>query len=166
MTNDVAIIRRRDSSVRPLRGASRRWRWASTRYSPRWPMPASSGRTSVLPPAAVGQSPTPDAIVGMVGLFRHPPSQNVFNACATSAQCSEGLRLTESGWATTTSASQSAWTSTPAVAFTRGSGPGGAWPAWYAENGQYLTTQFFGMKANRYLHDHGHLAPDAGEGGE
>ncbi len=27
-------------------------------------------------------------------------------------------------------------------------------PSWYAENGQYLTTQFFGMKANRYLHDH------------
>ena len=27
-------------------------------------------------------------------------------------------------------------------------------PKWYAENGQYLTTQFFGMKANRYLHDH------------
>ena len=49
-------------------------------------------------------------------------------------------------------------------------------PSWYAENGQYFTTQFFGvesrsflpgiwlaperirvqcMKANRYLHDHG-----------
>jgi acetyl-CoA acetyltransferase len=28
-------------------------------------------------------------------------------------------------------------------------------PSWYAQNGQYLTTQFFGMKANRYLHDHG-----------
>ena len=28
-------------------------------------------------------------------------------------------------------------------------------PSWYAENGQYLTTKFFGMKANRYLHDHG-----------
>jgi acetyl-CoA acetyltransferase len=28
-------------------------------------------------------------------------------------------------------------------------------PSWYAENGQYLTTKFFGMKANRYLRDHG-----------
>jgi acetyl-CoA C-acetyltransferase len=28
-------------------------------------------------------------------------------------------------------------------------------PAWYAQNGQYLTTKFFGMKANRYLHEHG-----------
>ncbi len=28
-------------------------------------------------------------------------------------------------------------------------------PSWYAENGQFVTTKFFGMKANRYLHDHG-----------
>jgi acetyl-CoA acetyltransferase len=26
---------------------------------------------------------------------------------------------------------------------------------WYAENGQYVTTKFFGMKINRYMHDHG-----------
>jgi acetyl-CoA acetyltransferase len=30
-----------------------------------------------------------------------------------------------------------------------------ALPHWYAENGQFVTTQFFGMKANRYLNDHG-----------
>jgi len=30
-----------------------------------------------------------------------------------------------------------------------------ALPQWYAENGQFITTKFFGMKANRYLHDHG-----------
>jgi acetyl-CoA acetyltransferase len=28
-------------------------------------------------------------------------------------------------------------------------------PAWYGENGQYVTTKFFGMKINRYMHDHG-----------
>lgn len=28
-------------------------------------------------------------------------------------------------------------------------------PRWYAQNGHYLTTKFFGVKANRYLHDHG-----------
>jgi acetyl-CoA acetyltransferase len=28
-------------------------------------------------------------------------------------------------------------------------------PAWYGENGQYLTTKFFGMKINRYMHEHG-----------
>jgi acetyl-CoA acetyltransferase len=28
-------------------------------------------------------------------------------------------------------------------------------PAWYGEIGQFLTTKFFGMKINRYMHDHG-----------
>ena len=28
-------------------------------------------------------------------------------------------------------------------------------PAWYGENGQYVTTKFFGMKINKYMHDHG-----------
>ena len=27
-------------------------------------------------------------------------------------------------------------------------------PQWYGENGQYVTTKFFGMKINRYMHDH------------
>jgi acetyl-CoA acetyltransferase len=42
----------------------------------------------------------------------------------------------------------------PRGAFTEDPGLVGM-PQWYAENGQYLTTQFFGMKANRYLHEHG-----------
>ena len=28
-------------------------------------------------------------------------------------------------------------------------------PSWYGANGQFLTTKFFGMKINRYMHDHG-----------
>jgi acetyl-CoA acetyltransferase len=28
-------------------------------------------------------------------------------------------------------------------------------PSWYAEIGQFLTTKFFGLKINRYMHDHG-----------
>ena len=28
-------------------------------------------------------------------------------------------------------------------------------PAWYGEMGYFLTTKFFGMKINRYMHDHG-----------
>jgi acetyl-CoA acetyltransferase len=27
-------------------------------------------------------------------------------------------------------------------------------PAWYADNGQYVTTKYFGMKINKYMHDH------------
>jgi acetyl-CoA acetyltransferase len=30
-----------------------------------------------------------------------------------------------------------------------------ACPAWYGEVGQFLTTKFFGMKINKYMHDHG-----------
>ncbi|AZP82030.1 thiolase family protein [Mycobacterium avium] len=29
-----------------------------------------------------------------------------------------------------------------------------ALPQWYANNGQFVTTKFFGMKANKYIHDH------------
>ena len=28
-------------------------------------------------------------------------------------------------------------------------------PAWYGDNGQYVTTKFFGMKINKYMHDYG-----------
>jgi acetyl-CoA acetyltransferase len=61
---------------------------------------------------------------------------------------------TPSGWVTMTSVSPSAWTTTRAAPSPRSRHWSGV-PSWYAENGQYLTTKFFGMKANRYLHDHG-----------
>src|ERR1019366_147964 len=28
-------------------------------------------------------------------------------------------------------------------------------PAWYGDNGQFVTTKFFGMKINKYMHDYG-----------
>jgi acetyl-CoA C-acetyltransferase len=73
----------------------------------------------------------PDAIVGMVGLTGIPFT-NVFNACATAASAAKACAR---------------WN--PAGRLRH------RMPSWYAENGRYLTTQFFGMKANRYLHDHG-----------
>ena len=39
-----------------------------------------------------------------------------------------------------------------------------ACPSWYGELGQFLTTKFFGMKINKYMHDHGDLGGDAREG--
>ncbi len=36
---------------------------------------------------------------------------------------------------------------------------------WYGASGLALTTQFFGMKINRYMHEHGITQPDAREGG-
>jgi acetyl-CoA C-acetyltransferase len=105
--------------------------------------------------AATGGSWTvanPDAIVGMVGLSGIPFT-NVFNACATSASavkaCADGIRLGDYDIGIAVGLDKhprGAFTEDPALV---------GMPAWYAENGQYLTTQFFGMKANRYLHEHG-----------
>ena len=94
----------------------------------------------------------PDAIVGMVGLSGIPFT-NVFNACATAASatkvCADGIRLGDYDIGIAVGLDKH-----PRGAFTEDPGLVGM-PAWYAENGQYLTTQFFGMKANRYLHQHG-----------
>lgn len=94
----------------------------------------------------------PDAIVGMVGLSGIPFT-NVFNACATAASatkaCADGIRLGDHDIGIAVGMDKhprGAFTEDPALV---------GMPAWYAENGQYLTTQFFGMKANRYLHQHG-----------
>src|ERR1700734_1295576 len=104
---------------------------------------------------AVGGSWTvanPDAIVGMVGLTGIPFT-DVFNACATAASatkaCADGIRLGDYDIGIAVGMDKhprGAFTEDPALV---------GMPSWYAENGQYLTTQFFGMKANRYLHDHG-----------
>jgi acetyl-CoA C-acetyltransferase len=105
--------------------------------------------------AAAGGSWTvanPDAIVGMVGLSGIPFT-NVFNACATAASavkvCADGIRLGDYDIGIVVGLDKH-----PRGAFTEDPGLVGM-PSWYAENGQYLTTQFFGMKANRYLHEHG-----------
>jgi acetyl-CoA C-acetyltransferase len=94
----------------------------------------------------------PDAIVGMVGLTGIPFT-NVFNACATAASaakaCADGIRLGDYDIGIAIGLDKhprGAFTEDPALV---------GMPSWYAENGQYLTTKFFGMKANRYLHDHG-----------
>jgi acetyl-CoA acetyltransferase len=94
----------------------------------------------------------PDAIVGMVGLSGIPFT-NVFNACATAASaakaCADGIRLGDYDIGIAVGLDKhprGAFTEDPALV---------GMPRWYAENGQYLTTQFFGMKANRYLHEHG-----------
>src|SRR6202035_50854 len=94
----------------------------------------------------------PGAIRGMVGLTGIP-FINVFNACATAASaakaCADGIRLGDYDIGIAIGLDKhprGAFTEDPALV---------GMPRWYAENGQYLTTKFFGMKANRYLHDHG-----------
>ncbi|MGW4365824.1 thiolase family protein [Nocardia takedensis] len=94
----------------------------------------------------------PDAIVGLMGLTGIPFT-NVFNACATAASateaCADAIRLGKYDIGIAIGMDKH-----PRGAFTVDPTLVGM-PKWYGENGQYLTTQFFGMKANRYLHEHG-----------
>ena len=93
----------------------------------------------------------PDAVVRLVGLTGIP-FINVFNACATGATavqvCAENIRsgMYDIGIAIGMDKHpRGAFTADPAKL---------ALPAWYAENGQFVTTKFFGMKANRYMYEH------------
>ena len=94
----------------------------------------------------------PDAVTRLVGLTGIPFT-DVFNACATAASatqlCADTIRLGKYDIGIAVGMDKhprGAFTDDPAKL---------ALPAWYAENGQFLTTKFFGIKANRYLHDHG-----------
>jgi acetyl-CoA acetyltransferase len=94
----------------------------------------------------------PDAVTRLVGLTGIPFT-NVFNACATAATatqvCADTIRLGKYDIGIAIGIDKhprGAFTDDPAKL---------ALPGWYAENGQFVTTKFFGMKANRYIHDHG-----------
>jgi acetyl-CoA acetyltransferase len=93
----------------------------------------------------------PDAVTRLVGLTGITFT-NVFNACATGAsaiqQTADTIRLGKYDIGIAIGLDKhprGAFTDDPAKL---------ALPQWYAENGQFVTTKFFGMKANKYLHDH------------
>jgi acetyl-CoA acetyltransferase len=94
----------------------------------------------------------PDAVTRLVGLTGIPFT-NVFNACATAAsairQTADTIRLGKYDIGIAIGMDKhprGAFTDDPAKL---------ALPQWYAENGQFVTTKFFGMKANHYIHKHG-----------
>jgi len=94
----------------------------------------------------------PDAVTRLVGLTGIPFT-DVYNACATAATatqvCANIIRLGQYDIGIAIGLDKhprGAFTDDPAKF---------ALLHWYAENGQFVTTQFFGMKANRYLNDHG-----------
>jgi acetyl-CoA C-acetyltransferase len=98
----------------------------------------------------------PDAVTTLVGLTGIPFT-DVFNACATAAsaieQTSNTIRLGRYDIGIAVGMDKH-----PRGSFK--ADPGGTgMPAWYGENGQYVTTKFFGMKINRYMHDHGISSP-------
>ncbi len=88
------------------------------------------------------------SLIGLTGI----PFVNVFSACATGA-------------ATIQQAANAILAGTGDIVMAigtdkhaRGSFKGNPLltnvPAWYADNGQYVTTKFFGMKINKYMHDY------------
>ncbi|ONH30824.1 thiolase family protein [Pseudofrankia asymbiotica] len=94
----------------------------------------------------------PDAVTRLIGLTGIPFT-DVFNACATAASaiqlCADTIRLGKYDVGIAVGMDKH-----PRGAFTADPSMLGL-PAWYAENGQFVTTQFFGIKANRYIHEHG-----------
>ena len=94
----------------------------------------------------------PDAMMSLLGLTGIPFT-DVFNACATAASSIEltadAIRLGKYDLGIAIGMDKhprGAFVADPAML---------GLPAWYGDNGQYLTTKFFGMKINRYMHDHG-----------
>jgi acetyl-CoA acetyltransferase len=97
-----------------------------------------------------------DAVTRLVGLTGITFT-NVFNACATSAsaiqQTADTIRLGKYDIGIAVGLDKhprGAFTDEPACL---------GLPRWYGENGQFVTTKFFGMKANHYLHEHG-ISPE------
>jgi acetyl-CoA acetyltransferase len=94
----------------------------------------------------------PDAIVGRLGLTG-VPLWGVFNGCATAGTAvAMAARAIETGALDIAIAigmdkhPRGAFAADPSVA---------GIPSWYGQTGMFLTTHFFGMKINRYMHDHG-----------
>jgi acetyl-CoA acetyltransferase len=94
----------------------------------------------------------PDAVVALLGLTGIP-FNNVYNGCATAASAltlaANAIRLGEHDLGIAIGMDKhlpGAFHADPNLY---------ACPTWYGEVGQFLTTKFFGMKINKYMHDHG-----------
>jgi acetyl-CoA acetyltransferase len=94
----------------------------------------------------------PDAVTGRLGLTGIP-FMDVYNGCATSASAlkltADAIRSGQYDIGVAVGMDKHA-----AGAFTSDPVDYGA-PTWYGEVGHFLTTKFFAMKINRYMHDHG-----------
>ena len=94
----------------------------------------------------------PDAVVAQLGLTGIP-FMDVYNGCATAATALEmtadAIRFGKYDLGVAVGMDKhlpGAFTADP-VHYNA--------PSWYGEIGQFLTTKFFGMKINRYMHEHG-----------
>lgn len=94
----------------------------------------------------------PDAVVALLGLTGIP-FNNVYNGCATAASsltlAANAIRLGEYDLGIAIGMDKhlpGAFHADPTLY---------ACPSWYGELGHFLTPKYFGMKINKYMHDHG-----------
>ena len=94
----------------------------------------------------------PDAVVALLGLTGIPFT-DVYNGCATAASAltlaANTIRLGDHELGIAVGMDKhlpGAFSADPRLY---------ACPSWYGEVGQFVTTKFFGMKINKYMHDHG-----------
>jgi acetyl-CoA acetyltransferase len=94
----------------------------------------------------------PDAVVALMGLTGIPFT-DVYNGCATAASAltlaANTIRLGDYDLGIAVGMDKHI-----PGAFT-GDPRNYACPSWYGELGHFITTKFFGMKINKYMHDHG-----------
>ncbi len=94
----------------------------------------------------------PDAVVGLLGLTGIP-FMDVYNGCATAATALQLAADSISSGKHDIGVAVGMDKHLPG-AFTADPAYYGA-PGWYGEQGLFLTTKFFAMKINRYMHEHG-----------
>jgi acetyl-CoA acetyltransferase len=94
----------------------------------------------------------PDAVVSLLGLTGIPLT-DVYNGCATAVStlslAAQTIRVGEHDIGIAIGMDKhdaGAFAADPTDY---------ACPSWYGETGMFLTTKFFAMKINRYMHDHG-----------
>jgi acetyl-CoA acetyltransferase len=94
----------------------------------------------------------PDAVVALLGLTGISFT-DVYNGCATAASAltlaANTIRLGDHDLGIAVGMDKhlpGAFSADPRLY---------ACPSWYGELGQFVTTKFFGMKINKYMHDHG-----------
>ena len=94
----------------------------------------------------------PDAVVALMGLTGIPFT-DVYNGCATAASAlslaAQTIRLGEHELGIAVGMDKhlpGAFSADPRLY---------ACPSWYGELGHFITTKFFGMKINKYMHDYG-----------
>jgi acetyl-CoA acetyltransferase len=94
----------------------------------------------------------PDAVVGLLGMTGLP-FMNVYNGCATAGTAlqmtADAIRVGKYDIGVVVGMDKhlpGAFAGDPVTCMA---------PAWYGEVGQFITTKFFAMKINRYMHDYG-----------